>query len=160
MNTWKGDILSRTIDTKYLGKIEIEKKQIIQFPFGLPGFIEEEEFVILDIPGNEAFQTLQSVATPSLAFIVTNPYQFYLDYTFKLDEQILESLAIESEEDVVVFSIVTLKSPFKTSTLNLKAPIIINSTEKQGKQYILNKDDYSTKAPIVSPNMLKVEGES
>lgn len=148
-----------TIDTKYLGSIEIEKKQIIQFPSGLPGFIEEVEFVILDIPGNPAFQTLQSIVTPGLAFIVTNPYQFYLDYTFKLDEQILGSLAIENEQDVVVLSIVTLKSPFKTSTLNLKAPIIIHSTHKQGKQYILNKDEYLTKAPIVSPNTLKVKGD-
>lgn len=151
--------MSITIDTKYLGKIEIEENQVIQFPSGLPGFIEEEKFVILDIPGNPLFQTLQSMTTSDLAFIVTNPYHFYQDYTFKLDEQILESLTIENEQDVAVLSIVTLKSPFKTSTLNLKAPIIINSTRKQGKQYILNQDDYSTKTPIVSPNTLKVKGE-
>lgn len=152
--------MSVIIDTKYLGKITVEKNQVIQFSSGLPGFVEEEKFVIHDIPGNPLFQTLQSVVTPNLAFIVTNPYHFYVDYTFKLDEQILEVLKIQSEQEVVVLSIVTLKSPFKTSTLNLKAPIIINSTEKQGKQYILNKEDYSTKAPIDSPNMLKVEGES
>lgn len=148
------------IDTKYLGKIDIEKKQVIRFSSGLPGFIEEEEFVILDIPGNPLFQILQSTLTPTLAFIVTNPYDFYVDYTFKLDEQILKTLKIQHEQEVVVLSIVTLKSPFNTSTLNLKAPIIINSTGKQGKQYILNKDNYSTKAPIVSPNISKAEGES
>lgn len=152
--------MTRTINTKYLGKIEIDNKQIIQFSSGLPGFIDELEFVILDIPGNPAFQTLQSVVTPGLAFIVTNPHQYYVEYTFELDEQILENLGIENEEDVVVLSIVTLKSPFKTSTLNLKAPIIINSTKKHGKQYILNKEDYPTKAPIVSPNTQDVEGES
>ncbi len=148
------------IDTKYLGKVEIQEKQVIQFPSGLPGFVDEEKFVILDIPGNPAFQTLQSVVTPSLAFVVTNPHQFYVEYTFKLDDQILDNLMIKNEEDVVVLSIVTLKKPFKTSTLNLKAPIIINSTRRHGKQYILNKEDYPTKAPIVSPNMQHVEGES
>lgn len=152
--------MTRIIDTKYLGSIEIDNQQIIQFSSGLPGFTDELEFVILDIPGNQAFQTLQSVVTPELAFIVTNPHQYYVEYTFQLDEQILENLGIENEKDVVVLSIVTLKSPFKMSTLNLKAPIIINSTKKQGKQYILNKEDYPTKAPIVSPNMQHVEGES
>jgi len=152
--------LTRKIATKYLGEIEIDNQQIIRFSSGLPGFIDELEFVILDIPGNKAFQTLQSVVTPELAFIVTNPHQYYVEYTFQLDEQVLEHLGIENEEDVVVLSIVTLKSPFKTSTLNLKAPIIINSTKKRGKQYILNQEAYLTKAPIVSPNMQHVEGES
>lgn len=149
-----------TIDTKYLGKIDIEENQVIQFSSGLPGFVEEKKFALLEIPGNPLFQTLQSLTSPDLAFIVTNPYHFYVDYEFRLDEQILETLNIQSEQDVVVLSIVTLKSPFKTSTLNLKAPIIIHSARKHGKQYILNKEDYSTKAPIVSPNKLKVEGES
>lgn len=151
--------MSITIVTKYLGEIEIEENQIIQFPSGLPGFMGEGKFVVLDIPGNPLFQTMQSVTTPNLAFIVTDPHQFYLDYSFTLDEQILESLAIENEQDVVLLSIVTLKSPFKTSTLNLKAPIIIHSTRNQGKQYILSNDEYLTKAPIVSPNTLEVKGD-
>src|SRR5690625_1305900 len=97
--------------------MEIDNQQIIQFSSGLPGFIDEFEFVILDIPGNKAFQTLQSVVTPELAFIVTNPHQYYVEYTFQLDEQILEHLGIENEEDVVVLSIVTLKDR-KSTRLN------------------------------------------
>lgn len=147
------------IDTKYLGKIDIEKNEVIQFSTGLPGFVEETAFILLDLPGNPTFQILQSITTPSLAFVVTNPYHFYLDYTFKLDEQILESLEITNEQDVLVLTIVTLKSPFNTSTLNLKAPIIIHSTRKQGKQYILNQEEYITKAPIVSPNTAGVKGD-
>ena len=151
--------MSTIIQTKYLGAVENKDNQVIQFTTGLPGFVEELEFVLLDLPGNSAFQTLQSIKTPGLAFIVTNPYHFYLDYTIKLDEQILEKLEIENEKDVLILSIVTLKSPFKTSTLNLKAPIVINSTRKQGKQYILNTDNYPTKASIVPPNTSQVKGD-
>ncbi|MGJ9457624.1 flagellar assembly protein FliW [Oceanobacillus sp. CF4.6] len=137
------------IQTKYLSEVEIEDYKIIQFPFGLPGFVHETQFVLLDLPDNPIFQILQSIASANVAFIVTNPYQIYEEYTFELDESLMESLQIKKEIEVAVLSIVTLKNPFKTSTLNMKAPIIINSALRQGKQYILNSDDYSSKAPII-----------
>ncbi|WP_087972570.1 flagellar assembly protein FliW [Oceanobacillus rekensis] len=137
------------IQTKYLSEVEIEDNKIIQFPFGLPGFTNETEFVLLDLPDNPLFQILQSMKTTTIAFIVTNPYQIYKKYTFQLDESILESLQIKNEKEVAILSIVTLKEPFKNSTVNLKAPIIINSNLKQGKQYILTIDDYSSKTSIV-----------
>ncbi|WP_337020113.1 flagellar assembly protein FliW, partial [Oceanobacillus massiliensis] len=77
--------------------------------------------------------------------------QIYQDYTFQLDDNLLDSLQITNEREVAVLSIVTLKNPFSTSTLNLKAPIIFNSERKLGKQYILNIEDYSSKASIVPP---------
>lgn len=147
------------VQTKYLGEIDIEEAHVVDFPAGLPGFTDEVSFVLLDLPGNPVFQTLQSIETTELAFIVTNPYHFYKDYEFKLDDQIQESLEIKTEADVIVLSTVTLKDPFDTSTLNLKAPIIINSTSKLGKQYILNNDEYLTKAPIVLPDASEAKGE-
>ncbi|MFC4023853.1 flagellar assembly protein FliW [Oceanobacillus longus] len=139
------------IQTKYLSEVEIEEYKIIQFPFGLPGFVHETQFVLLDLPDNPIFQILQSIASANVAFIVTNPYQIYEEYTFELDESLMESLQIKKEIEVAVLSIVTLKNPFKTSTLNMKAPIIINTTLRQGKQYILNSEDYSSKASIIPP---------
>lgn len=144
--------MSKKIDTKYVGKIKVEESEMITFSSGLPGFNDEKSFVLLDLPGNPTFQILQSSTTPDLAFVVANPYHFYQDYMFTLDEAILESLQIKEEKDVTVLTIVTLKSPFKASTLNLKAPIIIHATRKKGKQYILNHEQYVTKAPIVSPH--------
>ena len=148
-----------TVQTKYVGEVKLEQENIIHFPNGLPGFFNELKFALLDLPGNPIFQTLQSITTPSLAFIVTNPYHFYQDYTFKLDDTTQEILGIESERDIVVLSIVTLKSPFNTSTVNLKAPIIINSTHNQGKQYVINSDEYPTKASIVPAKSSKAKGE-
>lgn len=136
------------IQTKYLGSLEIEESKVIEFPTGLPGFADETEFVLLDLPDNPIFQILQSMKSAHIAFIVTNPYQIYQDYTFQLDESILEGLQIKNEIEVAVLSIVTLKEPFNTSTLNLKAPIIINTNLKQGKQNILTVEDYPSKASI------------
>jgi len=138
------------IGTKYIGEIELEQEHIIEFQTGLPGFLDEKRFVLLNIPGNTVFQTLQSVKTPNLAFVVTDPYFIYQDYTFELDDNMIAYLKLETERDVKVLSIVTLKKPFDESTINLKAPIIINVNSNQGKQYILNDDTYLTKAPITA----------
>ncbi|MFZ3576907.1 flagellar assembly protein FliW [Virgibacillus sp. DJP39] len=146
------------IQTKYVGEVEINVEQIINFASGIPGFINETKFTLLDLPGNPVFQILQSVSTPEVAFVVANPYHFYVDYAFELDTNVKESLAIRNEKDVVVLSIVTLQDPFETSTLNLKAPIIINHTSKRGKQYILNQEDYSAKSSITQTNTSKVRG--
>jgi flagellar assembly factor FliW len=136
------------IQTKYLGEVEITTQQIIQFSFGLPGFLDEKEFVLFDIPGNPVFQFLQSVQSKDLAFVVTNPYHFYKAYRFELDETTINALQIESEKDVMVLTIVTIRDPFDSSTINLKAPLIINQHKLLGKQYILNSDEYDSKAFI------------
>jgi flagellar assembly factor FliW len=147
------------IQTKYLGEAEIELSQIINFAAGIPGFNDETEFILMEIPGNAGFQILQSITSAGTAFIVTNPHHIYPDYTFELDDNMLETLQIKSEKEVVVLTIVTIKKPFQKSTLNLKAPIIINPVSKRGKQYIINSDDYATKAAIASGHSLRAEGE-
>lgn len=136
------------IQTKYFGEIEVEETKQIQFSIGLPGFEAETAFMLLDLANHNVLQLLQSIHTPSLAFIVVSPYQIYSDYIVDLDDNILYRLNIKQEVDVNLFSIVTLASPFAKSTLNLKAPVVINVNDQTGKQYILNSDKYSSRAPI------------
>ncbi|ASN04728.1 flagellar assembly protein FliW [Virgibacillus necropolis] len=146
------------IQTKYLGEVDSNEELVINFFSGLPGFTNESKFMLLDLPGNPVFQILQSIITPDIAFVLTNPYHFHQDYAFELDSTVNESLKITNEKDVTVFSIVTLKDPFENSTLNLKAPIIINPTSKLGKQYILNVDNYLTKTSITQVKSSVVRG--
>lgn len=147
------------IQTKYLGLVSIDETAIIHFQNGIPGFNDERQFVVLELPGNPLFQILQSVSTWNIAFILTNPHQFYQQYRFKLDDSTIEALSLQTEEDVAVFSIVTLKQPFETSTINLKAPLIINTQKKYGKQVILNDEDYPTKASITPKKTMRSEGK-
>lgn len=136
------------IQTKYLGEIEITDDKIVFFESGIPGFEDEKKFVLLDIDENIIFQILQSVETKNLAFFVVNPYLLFEDYSIKLNDSIIETLEINEEEDVAVLSIMTLKEPFTKSTVNLKAPLIINLKNNRGKQYILNDDTYSMRVAI------------
>lgn len=150
------------LGTKYGGEIIIDHSHMIQFPAGIPGFEEEKEFVLMDMShvGNVAFQALQSIHTPSLAFIVIDPYMLTSAYEFTLDDATIERMAIKHIEDVIVRVIVTVKSPFEQSSLNLKAPIVINTREKQGKQCIIETDEYATKTPLASFVSSEAKGDS
>jgi|SRR5690625_279456 len=138
------------IDTKYLGKMEIDKDKIIHFETGIPGFLDEKDFIVLDIPDNNILQLLQSLHTPSLAFFITNPHQFDPLYNFNLSQNVIDVLRIKEKEEVVIFVIMTIRDPFRESTINFKAPIVINHRTKLGKQIILNDEQYEMRAKISS----------
>lgn len=144
------------INTKYHGKIQIEKKEVIQFEHGIPGFLEEKEFVILPFTNDGVFNILQSVGTPQLAFVVIQPFAFFWDYEFELDEQTVQSLQLQSEEDLLLYLILTLNENVEKTTANLKAPIIINKKKNLGKQVILNNTEYQTKHLLNSNQTEKI----
>lgn len=133
------------IQTKYHGEIKVNEQEIWHFEKGLPGFPDEKQFVLLPLPNNDVFMILQAVQTPYIAFVITNPFLTFKDYEFKIDDSTLEQLRLESEKDVAVYSILTVKDPFVNTTINLQAPLIFNMKNKKGKQMILNDSPYHTK---------------
>ncbi|MDL4839221.1 flagellar assembly protein FliW [Aquibacillus rhizosphaerae] len=141
------------IHTKYFGEVEVNENDVITFPQGIPGFIEEKQFILLPLEDNPIFNVMQSTIESELAFIVVNPYHFVLDYEFDIDQATLDLLEIEAEKDVQVLAIVSLKDPFVSSTANLQAPLIINQNKRIAKQYITNIKDLSTKESIFSKKL-------
>jgi len=131
------------LKTAYMGEVVIDSKNIIKFEHGIPGFEDEKEFILLPIEENSVFQVLQSVQTEGLAFIITSPYAVTNNYNFELNEGTLKALDIKSENEVAVFGIVSLKETLANSTLNLKAPIVLNTTNKKAKQVILDNEAYT-----------------
>ncbi|MEK4079038.1 flagellar assembly protein FliW [Solibacillus sp. FSL K6-1126] len=139
------------IQTAYMNDIEINEADIIHFQHGLPGFEEERQFILLSISNDSIYQVLQSINTKEIAFIVASPFITIKDYNFELDEATVESLQINDEREVAVLGIVTLKETLASSTINLKAPIILNTTNKQAKQVILDNSTFTIHQPLSNP---------
>ncbi|WP_026694349.1 flagellar assembly protein FliW [Peribacillus kribbensis] len=135
------------IKTKYHQEVEINEREIIQFEEGIPGFIEEKKFVFL--PLNDELFVLQSTNEKNIAFVTINPFTIQKDYEFSLDDNTIEQLKIDAAEDVTVYSIMSVRDPFNTSTINLAAPVVINYKARLGKQVILEKADYSIRTPLL-----------
>lgn len=133
------------IQTKYHGEATINEAHKITFEHGIPGFLEEKNYILLPLEEGSSFFILQSIQSQNTAFVVTSPFFFFKDYEFDLDESTKELLMIESPNDVEVYVILTVSDPFTNSTANLQGPLILNKRKRLGKQLILNKTAYTTK---------------
>lgn len=137
------------IATKFLGEIEIVEQEILTFEQGLLGLEDYKKFVLLPIGANLPLVLLQSVEQTEIAFVVAYPFAFNKDYSFDISEEDREQLQIEGEEDVLTYTIVTLKETFHDSTINLLAPLIINIDKKLGKQIVLQDNkSYPLRFPM------------
>ncbi|MEJ6950167.1 flagellar assembly protein FliW [Natronospora cellulosivora (SeqCode)] len=134
--------------TKYHGEIEIDEKEIIHFPQGIPGFLEEKDYVLLTLAKDSPFLVLQSTNTSELAFISMIPWEVKSDYDFEISEQVEELLEIEQVEDVLVVAICTMKDSLENMTINLSAPVVINTKKALAKQVIIDNSNYSIKHPV------------
>lgn len=143
------------IDTKYHGSVEINSKEVLFFEKGIPGFLDEKEFIVLPLSDDEIFYVLQSISTSELAFVIASPFNFFKDYDFNLEEQIAEDLGIGSENDVVVYTLLTVQDPFQKTTANLQAPIVVNAKNRKAKQVILHNEQFKTKHPIFEKTEVK-----
>lgn len=138
------------LDTRHFGVIEIDGRDVVRFPDGLPGFENVREFVILDSSGGESpFKWLQSVDEPELAFAIVNPFSIKKDYNIEVKQEAVEDLGIESQADVAVYAIVVVPGDISRVSMNLKAPIIINTKNNKGSQVILDTDKYGVRHYIV-----------
>jgi flagellar assembly factor FliW len=135
--------------TKYHGEIEINEKDIFHFEYGIPGFLDEKQFVLLPLE-DTPFVILQSVKTPALGFAMIEPFIYFIDYDFELDEHSVEQLQLSSGKEVAVYVILTVADPFENTTANLQAPIVLNYEKKLGKQVILTNTPYKTKHRLFS----------
>ncbi|WP_226670817.1 flagellar assembly protein FliW [Metabacillus litoralis] len=133
------------LETKYHGVIEVLEKEIIHFQNGIPGFQDEKDFVLISLEEGSPFWIFQSLNTPQLGFVTVEPFQYFTKYEFEISEKDRSNLGLESEKDVVIWVILTIKEPFRESTANLQAPIIINRNNRKAKQIILNDTNYKTR---------------
>ncbi|MEH7444581.1 flagellar assembly protein FliW [Bacillus sp. JJ1122] len=147
------------LNTKYHNEVEIQESEVLHFEKGIPGFPDEKKFVILPLNEDGSFSVMQSVGMEGLALVIVNPFDFFKDYDFQLEDSVVEELVLTSDKDVLVYSILTVEDPFEKTTANLQAPVIINKSNNKAKQVILVDEKYKTKHNLFGKTHLqKVKG--
>ncbi|TCS83318.1 flagellar assembly protein FliW [Tepidibacillus fermentans] len=143
------------IETTRFGRVKYNEEDIIHFENGIPGFEKEQLFLLIQPDVDQPYAFLQSIQTSDLAFVIVNPFIFYPNYEFDLDEQSKEELEINHVEDITVWGILSIPEDFKKTTINLKAPVIINVKNRKGKQVILHDTLYEIKTPLFSQKLIE-----
>lgn len=141
------------------------KDNIYYFTQGIPGFEDYREYLLVeqeDVP----IAHLISVEDERIGFVLIRPGVLFPDYEVEVDaenEEVLKlNLAMNElggssthpdekpKVPVEIWAIVTLnRQDVNQSTLNLKAPILLNTDHKLGVQLIITDDRYLARQPIV-----------
>jgi len=127
--------------------IDVAEDRVITFDKGLLGFPGRTKFCLLE-PGDDAcFFWLQSIEQPDLAFVVTDPSFFVRDYTVPIREDQAKALGLEKLEDAQVFVIVNKIADQLTG--NLQGPLVIDTANRIGEQFVLADKRWTTREPLV-----------
>ncbi|MGO4180747.1 flagellar assembly protein FliW [Paenibacillus sp. MCAF9] len=121
---------------------------IYQFEQGIPGFEHLNDFVFEEVGNDLPMKLMKASEDETISLLVASPFLFYPDYEWELPETVKQELSINGEEDVEVWSVITISTDFANATINLLAPIILNKRTLAGKQLILHDNTYSSRAPL------------
>ena len=139
------------VTTRLFGDIDISDDKIIRMEGGIIGFPELKLFtIIFDKEKEEEKNTVmwfQSLDEPRFAMPVIVPNYVQPEYNPTVNDELLAPLEKLTEDNTYV--LVTLKVPSRIEdmTVNLKAPIIINTDTLKGVQLIV-EDKYDVQFPI------------
>lgn len=136
------------LKTKF-GTITVDEEQIIHFPRGILGFADYHRYVLVERE-DSIFSFLQSVDEPGLTFVVIMPELVRADYEVELSNEEIDLLQISSPEDGKVYGIVTIPENVAEMTVNLQAPVVINTKERLGAQLIIAGDTFHTKHNVIA----------
>ncbi len=129
------------LETTRFGTVDVDSESIITFTQPILGFQEFRRYVLLPGP-SESLTWLQSTDSGELAFILVDPRKLMPDYTVELRSQELAEMAVTSAEELDVYTLVVVPDDQRKVRTNLRAPVLINTKHRLGKQTILEMSDY------------------
>lgn len=144
------------VKTKANGIVNVDEKQLVTFPEGLLGFEKYTKFALIDSE-YEPFIWLQSTEESNLAFLMIDPFLICGDYEADIDDSALRNIGVDSAEDIIIMTLVTIPKDGSAITANFLGPVVINKKNRKCLQVILNDSRWTTKFDIVKA--LKQKGE-
>ena len=136
------------VQSTRFGEMDIADEQILDFPHGMLGFPDEKKFALMEYKPESPFYFLQSVAEANLTFLLINPFAFFNDYEFAMDDALLAEIGVTAENPPSVFNIATVKDKLENMTVNLAGPVLVNIRDRQAVQLVIEKTEYPTRFPL------------
>jgi flagellar assembly factor FliW len=129
------------------GEIELQEDKLVSFTDGLVGFSNCTVFGLASHPAaaNSPILILQCVNDPEVNFAVIDNKSLNFEYSSEDMAEILKSSGVKSSDAITMFILRTNENANgeKIITANIKAPIVLDASNKVAKQVILNNKDLS-----------------
>lgn len=135
------------VKTKFFGEVDLPEEKIVTFDRGIIGFEDLKRYTILyDCEKEESnISWLQSVEEQDFAMPIIKPWLVKEDYNPVVEDELLNGLGELTEENLVILLTMNVPPDLTQMSVNLKAPIIINSDTRKGAQIVVENQDYVIK---------------
>lgn len=138
------------IQTTRFGMVEVDDGDVIRFPAGIIGFSGERSFVLLRRHPRSSVGWLQSTTTAWFALPVVSVAALAGPYSAIRVEGSVEGMGVDFNPDTCAIMVVLhVTAAPQNPTVNLVAPIVINSETRVGAQILIDGSPFSTQEPFV-----------
>ena len=130
------------------GEIEVAAEDVLRLE-PLPGFDGAERFTLMAHDRGGIFAWLVSLDDPTLAFVVTDPLQFFPSYAPRVAEAARARIGAGPDDALDLLCLVTVRDG--VPSLNLAAPLVLCAASRRGLQLLLDEPGLSTREPLPAP---------
>ncbi|WP_436698140.1 flagellar assembly protein FliW [Nocardioides sp. BYT-33-1] len=125
---------------------------VIELAHPMPGFPDDARFALVRLDDDGVLHGFRSLDSQDLQFVVVPPAPFYPDYALDLDDEIATELGIDETgvDDVLVLLVVRAGATLADTTVNLRAPLVVNPATRRASQVILDDAELPLAAPLVA----------
>ncbi len=147
------------VNSQRFGVVEFDDDAVLNFPAGIIGFPREHSFALIPHQGSQFLAWLQSLTKPELAFPVVSAHYFLDTYPDIPVSPAAHAAGLQGSEDDFAVLVVLCAPIGQPATVNLLAPIVINTETRTGGQVILDGSRFSTREVFVAPSVARSEDE-
>jgi flagellar assembly factor FliW len=130
------------------GEFAYRESDVIEFPWGMPGFTNLRRWLFLTLDSQPSFVWLQSLDDPSVALPTANPWMIFEDYDPVIPAYAFAALEIQDPSEFTYLCVTVVSDGAQEMTMNLVAPIIVNLRTRKATQVALEGSSYSVREPI------------
>ncbi len=125
---------------------------VIELAHPMPGFPDDARFALVRLDEDGVLLGFRSLDSDDLQFVVVPPAPFFPDYAPVIGDDVVTELGIEPEGvgDVLVLLVVRAGGSLADTTVNLRAPLVVNPATRRASQVILDDQDLPLAAPLVA----------
>lgn len=125
---------------------------VIELAHPMPGFPDDARFALVRLDDDGVLHGFRSLDSEDLQFVVVPPAPFFPDYTPEIGDEVVTDLGIAPEDagEVLVLLVVRAGASLADTTVNLRAPLVVNPATRRASQVILDDADLPLAAPLVA----------
>ncbi len=127
---------------------EQDSANILHFDEGIPGFENVKAYRLFREDDLDMIWSLRAADASVPSFVVIDPYKIDPDYHPVLSKADLRYFEVEDMTQLFFLVVAVIKPAMSDCVANLRAPIVIHTSTKKGKQIVMDECGYPVRYPL------------